>query len=351
MDTPLWDKKVRNLFVVDWNGSSPDALFRLLNKPNLPGYEWSIYNCHQKKYTGSGMFNRYVSYFFAVMHILKNRRKYDNIIIWQQMIGLMLCLLPKFYSNPKIIITTLLYSASRVKVGSFRLFLLEKALKKADALLYFSEGMAQDVKTVYPKQAAKVFSTYLPITNKVDKETMGVKLTKTNEKKYAVFSGGFSDRDFETVIRAFTNTNVPVTIACTQSHVFKNAELLTDNFTVVKGVSEMEYHSLVLSSDFVVIALENEYSSCGQLLLTFCMKNRIPVIATDCYGTRDYISNNHNGILVPVKDDRAIFGAYEMLVNNKTFREEIAARSAEISAKMTFDNFLHKVDSIILQIK
>jgi hypothetical protein len=49
----------------------------------------------------------------------------------------MLCLLPKFYSNPKIIITTLLYSASRVKVGSFRLFLLEKALKKADALLYF----------------------------------------------------------------------------------------------------------------------------------------------------------------------------------------------------------------------
>ena len=81
------------------------------------------------------------------------------------------------------------------------------------------------------------------------------------------------------------------------------------------------------------------------------MKNRIPVIATDCYGTRDYISNNHNGILVPAKDDRAIFGAYEMLVNNKTFREEIAARSAEISAKMTFDNFLHKVDSIILQIK
>jgi hypothetical protein len=34
---------------------------------------------------------------------------------------------------------------------------LEKALKKADALLYFSEGMAQDVKTVYPKQAAKSF--------------------------------------------------------------------------------------------------------------------------------------------------------------------------------------------------
>ena len=350
MDTPSGNKKLRNLFIVDWNTASSHEIDSLLNKVKLPGYEWSFYNCREKNYSGIGLMNRYISYFLAIIYILKNKRKYDNIIIFQQIIGLILCLLPKFYSKPKLIITTLLYSPSRVKAGSIRLLLLKKALKKADALLYFSNDMAQDVRTAYPSYAAKVFSTYLPITN-VGKAIQDIKLKDDNAKKNSVFSGGLSDRDFETVIRAFTNTDVPVTIVCTDRHVLKNSELITNNFKIVRGVSEMEFHSLVLSSSIVVIALENEYSSCGQLLFTFCMKYGIPIIATDCYGTRDYISNNHNGILVPVKDDRAIFDAYEKLKNNIAFRGKLVERSIEISEKMTFNNYMYKIDSIIQQMK
>ena len=345
------NKKIKNLFVVDWKNTPQHEIDSLLEKAKLPGYEWSFYNCHEKNYIGSGVVNRYISYFLAVIYILKNKRKYNNIIIWQQMIGLMLCLLPKSNSKPKIIITTLLYSPSRVKDGSFRLFLLKQALKKADALLYFSEGMAEDVKTIYPKYAEKIFSTYLPITNNIGKVAQSLKINGIKENKNSVFSGGLSDRDFETVIKAFTNTNIPVTIVCTNMPVFKNPELITNNITIARGVSEMEYHSLVLSSDVVVIALKNEYSSCGQLLFTFCMKNGIPIIATDCYGTQDYIINKDNGILVPVKDDKAIFDAYNKLVNDTNFRETLVKRSLEISEKMTFRNYLQKIDSIIQQIK
>ena len=350
MDAPAGNKKIKNLFVMDWKNTPPHEIESLLNKTKLPGYEWSFYNCLAKNYAGTGVVNRYISYFFGVIHIVKNKKKYDNIIIWQQMVGLMLCLLPKFYSKPKIIITTLLYSPNRVKAGSFRLFLLKNALKKADALLYFSDAMAQDVITVYPRYASKIFNTYLPFTN-VGKSTWDLKLKSDTVKYNSVFSGGLSDRDFDTVIKAFTGTDVPVTIACTNLHVFKNPELITRNFRIVRGVSEMEYHSLVLSSGFVVIALESEYSSCGQLLFTFCMKNGIPIIATDCYGTRDYIINDDNGILVPVKDDRAVFEAYKKLTNNVEFRQKLVERSKEISEKMTFDNYMHKIDSIIQLIK
>jgi hypothetical protein len=95
--------------------------------------------------------------------------------------------------------------------------------------------------------------------------------------------------------------------------------MITGNFTLVRGVSAMEYPALVLSSNFVVKALENEYSSCGQLLFPFCMKNRIPIIATDCYGHRDYVNNNDNGILLPVKDNRTIFDGYKKRVNDMVF--------------------------------
>ncbi len=157
MALPLTNEKIQNLFVVDWKTSSPQQIDGLLAKANLPDYKWSFYNCHSKNYAGNRVVNRYISYVFAVLYILKNKRKYDNIVIWQQMIGFMLCLLPRFSSKPKIIISTLLYSPSRVKAGSFRFFLLKNALKKADALLYFSDDMAHDVRNTYPIHAKKYF--------------------------------------------------------------------------------------------------------------------------------------------------------------------------------------------------
>ena len=265
------------------------------------------------------------------------------------MIGMLLCFVPKYYSTPKIIITTLLYSPARVKQGSFKRLLLNRALKNADALLYFSKSMTNDVQTVYPEYKDKVFSTYLPITNIVNRDNyyLGKEPRNIDFQRASVFSGGLSDRDFETLIKAFTNTNVPVTIVCTQRHIFKNPLLITSNFNIVRNVSEREYFSLALSSSIVIITLENEYSSCGQILFTFCMKNGIPIIATDCYGTRDYITNNENGILIPVKDDKAILNAYNKLITEPFFRESLIEKSQQIAKRMTFSNYLSKIDSII----
>jgi glycosyltransferase involved in cell wall biosynthesis len=190
----------------------------------------------------------------------------------------------------------------------------------------------------------------MPIINDVTATSPGIKLANDNQNNNAVFSGGLSDRDFETVIKAFTNTKVPVRIAVSNSYVFKNPELITDNFIISRNVSKAEYHSLILSSSFLVIALEYENSSCGQLLFTFGMKNGIPIIATDCFGTRDYITHNDNGILVPLKDDRAIYNAYTMLVNDEVLRNKLVQRSLEISKQLTFENYLIKIDSIIKQV-
>lgn len=344
-------KKIKNLFVVDWKNVSSDEINRSLKNAELPGFEWSYYNCQAKTFLGGGFVFRYITYIMAVFHIIRIKSKYDNIVIWQPMIGFVLSFLPKKIVPPKIIISSILYSPARVKFGSFRLYLLKLALKRSDALLYFSEDMAGEVSTVYPQYSEKIFSTYLPIPYDAGNSAYTAKLKDPITRKASVFSGGLSDRDFETVIRAFTNTDVPVTIVCANTYIFKEPSLITNNFTIVRGVSEMEYHSHVLASSFLVVALKNEFSSCGQLLFTFCMKNRIPIIASDCYGTRDYISNNVNGILVPIKDDKAIFNAYNKLADDAAYREKLIQRSSEIAEKMTFDNYLSKLDSIIQQIK
>ncbi len=338
---------VRNLFVVDWKDVTDHEILRLLNSSGIDNYEWSVFNCQGKNYKEKGLKSRYISYTKAVAYIIKNKSKYDNIIIWQQMIGFMYCLLPRFNFNPKIIVATLLYSPGRLKPKSFRLYLLKTTLRRADALLYFSADMAENVRTVYPVFANKVFSTYLPIINNLDLGSSKFLGHNFEKKKNSVFTGGISDRDFETVIKAFSKTNVPVTIVCSKNQVFKNQELITDNFSIKRNVSETEYHLLVLSSSFIVIALEFEHSSCGQLLFTFGMKNQIPIIATDCFGTRDYISNNVNGVMVPLHDDRAIFNAYTRLISDNSFKEKIVENSTKIIEKMTFENFVLKIEDII----
>ena len=342
-------KDNKNLLVVDWKMTSPEDIESLLNNEIYTGQKWFYFNCQKKTYVKNGTINRYICYIIAVLYIVRNKKKYNNIIIWQQMIGFILCLLPKFSTKPKIIITTLLYSPSRVKEGSIRLFFLKKALKKADALLYFSKDMANDVKNYYPSFASKIFSTYLPITNNIYKRAIIIN-KESNIKIFSVFSGGLSDRDFDVVIKAFTGTQIPVTIVCPTLQTFKNASLLTDNFTIKRNVSEIEYHELALSASFVIIALKYEHSACGQLLFTFCMKNGIPIIASSCYGTRDYIVNNDNGILVPINDDKAILNAYNKLVDDEEYREGLIARSKIVSSKMTFDNYLAKIDLIIEEI-
>ena len=100
----------KNLFVVDWKNAPEKGIDALLNNSNTTGYHWSFYNCLAKNYAGDGVVNRYISYLSAVLYIIRNKKKYDNIIIWQPMIGFILCLLPRFYSRPKIIITSILYS-------------------------------------------------------------------------------------------------------------------------------------------------------------------------------------------------------------------------------------------------
>lgn len=346
----LGKKNARNLFVVDWQHKTPDTITALFNKVDLPGYSWFFYDCLAKKYTNNSFLNRYVAYFLAAVYILKNKKKYDNIIIWQPMIGFLLLLLPRFYYTPKIIITTILYSPSRVSKSKLRLYFLKQALKKADALLYFSGAMAKNAKAAFPQYEKKIYATYLPILGEVKKEILPDIDILNKPNKGSVFSGGSSDRDFETVVNAFTRTDIPVTIVCTANYVFRNPDLLTPNFTIKKAITTAEYHALILSASVVVVALENEYSACGQLLFTYCMKNGIPIIATDCYGTRDYILNQHNGLLVPVNDHEAILAAYYRLSREIDFRAHLIDNAKIISAKMTFDNYLHKVDYIIKQI-
>jgi hypothetical protein len=235
------------------------------------------------------------------------------------------------------------------------------ALRRADALVYFSRDMAQDTARHRPAWAHKVFWMPLPLFgepagHKPAPHIAGVAAehaSKTGSgteastlpvdgrhrppcppgppgpqaddtpqgRALSVFCGGTSDRDFDVVIEAFRHRRVHVTLVCREDQTFRAPGPIEPHFTVRLGVSEQEYHALAAAAGVVVVALKSAASGCGQLLFSFCMRHGVPVIATDCFGTRDEVRHGHTGWLVPAGDAQALGQAYDRLAADPALRD------------------------------
>jgi glycosyltransferase involved in cell wall biosynthesis len=163
-----------------------------------------------------------------------------------------------------------------------------------------------------------------------------------------VFCGGTSDRDFDVVIEAFRQRRVPVTLVCREDQTFRPPGPVEPHFTVRRGVSEQEYHALAAAAGVVVVALKSATSGCGQLLFSFCMRHGVPVIATDCFGTRDEVIHGHTGWLVPAGDAQALGQAYDRLAADPALRRRLVqqARAQALSRQAGLAGFVSAMNGL-----
>jgi glycosyltransferase involved in cell wall biosynthesis len=98
----------------------------------------------------------------------------------------------------------------------------------------------------------------------------------------------------------------------------------------------------------VVVALKSATSGCGQLLFSFCMRHGVPVIATDCFGTRDDVVHGHSGWLVPAGDARALGQAYDRLAANPALRQHLVhnARAQALSRRDGLAGFVRAMNAL-----
>lgn len=364
------------LFVIDWDAQAGEELRQRLEQITAPPSEaldgrrrpqsrpaWQVLNCAASALqAGQGrswwararLGWRYLR--TAVVACWLSRVQ-TQTVVWQQVIGYLMCLLPRWpgWACPAgqrapLIITTVLLSPSSTAPWSRGRLLLELALRRADRLVYFSRDMALDTARHRPALAHKVFWMPLaqfgepaqgPQSATADHmraptrpaDTASTAADASNPPPdLTVFAGGSSDRDFDVVIEAFREGSVPVTIVCRDDQRFRHPGPTGAHFSVHRGVSEFEYHALAAAAGVVVVALKSTASGCGQLLLSFCMRHGVPVIATDCFGTRDEVIHGCTGWLVPAGDAQALRRAYERLATDPGLRERLV-RNARARAQ------------------
>lgn len=349
----------RTLFVVDWDDAGAQDLQAQLDAgpgrlsdaaPAPPS--WQVLNCPttavQAGAAGGGWARvaQAGRYLRTALQAAWRSRGFDQVVVWRQSIGYLLCALPRWPARlcaqgrrPQLVLTTVLLSPSSTAPGSWRRGLLELALRRADALVYFSRDMAQDTARHRPAWAHKVFWMPLPLFGEPAGHGVPLPLVGAGPQAsgkavtggLSVFCGGTSDRDFDVVIEAFRHRPVPVTLVCREDQTFRAPGPVEPHFTVRRGVSEQEYHALAAAAGVVVVALKSAASGCGQLLFSFCMRHGVPVIATDCFGTRGEVVHGHSGWLVPAGDAQALGQAYDRLAADPALRH-VLVRNARAQA-------------------
>ncbi len=326
--------KKRILFVSDWpeNVKNLSVLQALLDKDYSDNYEWKVWSC--KKSSNNGLFYRWYCYLKGALYALKNRKKYHAIFIWQQMVGYILFELTDIFrlKIPKTILFTYIYK-SDTRSKHFQKHMVFNALKHAKAIMWDSFEMSEEVKKDFPKFAFKNHFAISPLFDVIDPNLPVDEILDVPYFRNGVFTAGRSERDFNIVIRAFRNTDIPVTIVCTDDYAITEPNI-TSNIRILRfsQVSSEQYYALASQAFCILISVNSEKSAVGQLIVSFAMENSKPIISADCYGVRDYIKNNVNGLLYKVGQSDEILRAYEKLKNNQAFTNDLI-KNAKITVK------------------
>jgi glycosyltransferase involved in cell wall biosynthesis len=341
--------KKKILFVSDWpdNIENRKVLQTLLDKEYSENYEWNVWSC--KKYADNRLLYRWYCYTKGALYIIKNKKKYDAIIIWQQMVGFILFEIKSIihFKIPQIVLYAFIYK-SNTRTRHFQKHMVGNALKHSKAIIWDSSEMTDEVKRDFPKFAFKNHFTLSPIMDVIDTSLPVDKLLDVPYFRNGVFTAGKSERDFNIVIRAFRNTDIPVTIVCPDEYPITETNI-TSNIRILRfsKVSHEQYYALAGQAFCILISVTNEQSSVGHLIVAFAMANSIPIISTDCYGLRDFIVHEINGLLFKLGQSEEILKSYEKLKNNEAFTNELI-RNAKVTLKdLSPGVFFEKVIRII----
>ena len=161
----------------------------------------------------------------------------------------------------------------------------------------------------------------------------------TKEKDY-VFSGGASSRDYATLVRAVSGSEIPVIICACRDPVTRKTSLegipVPSNVSVIPMLPHDQFFKLIRESKIVVIPLKDVPRAGGQSVLLESFAAGKPVIATGTAGMKDYIEDGKTGILVKPNSPKELKLAISSLLENENLRKYLG-RNARKAFETTYN--------------
>jgi glycosyltransferase involved in cell wall biosynthesis len=143
-----------------------------------------------------------------------------------------------------------------------------------------------------------------------------------------VYSGGAAQRDWATLADALGKSGIPALVSCPEEE-----QRFSNNVLKLPLVRPDQGRKFLSGSRFLVQAVIDNDQPSGPLLILDAFSAGKPVVASDVNGTRDYVENDVNGVLVPPHDPVALASAISALYSDvdRVARMAEAARGTALA--------------------
>ncbi len=146
-----------------------------------------------------------------------------------------------------------------------------------------------------------------------------------------VLTAGRSGRDYGTLFAAMANVDAELRVICDLANAVPD-DYPKVRTTILTKCHSWEYLREVLQATIVVIPLAVEDISAGQMVLIQAMGLGTAIVVTDTPTIRDYVTADHDVLLVPRGDVIALRTAILRLLEDAALRGRLAG-----NAQATFD--------------
>lgn len=302
----------RNVLLVDWD---PPVTWSFLGGLEAAsGEPWEI----KKKITNRNHGNtfrsciRYLQYAFFPLRIFFGRKKYRQVLAWQQFFGLFLafyCRLFHVRRAPAITIMTFIYKPKRGLAGRLygrfvRYAVTSRFVRRI--LVYSHEEVAY-----YASLFGLPEERFAAV--RLGEEDMTGRIPIAAPGDYCL-SCGRSNRDYSFLLDIWSQSQGKLKIVCDDRKLEGNG-----NIEIFSHCYGDAYYQMLAQSYAVIIPLEDEHISSGQLVMIQAMMYGKPCIVTRNETVTDYIVDGKNGYVIP-KDREALMEALEHLRDPAVWR-------------------------------
>lgn len=259
---------------------------------------------------------RYMKYFYVGFKIFLHRKKYKNIIAWQQFYGLTYCFFCNLFKVKKVNKVTIMTFIYKEKSKKMYYKFIKYCINNdfVDNIICFSSLECEYYANLFKIDKNKFIFVPLGIRKIKSDEYIETKNTK---EKY-ILAPGRSNRDYKFLIDSLKGTNYNVKIVSDELN-----EKTPENIQIYNNVFGKEFFLMFKECFCVVIPLDNEEISSGQLVALQAMQLRKPIIATKSKGlTDDYIENKISGLVIN-KNKEELLGALEQLYSSNELYENL----------------------------
>lgn len=260
---------------------------------------------------------------------LRRRSGKDVILACDPMCGLIFASVARALrlKHPPMVISMFLLRPWKSRfMDELRHVFANYGLANVGTIICFSSSEVDRYRQEFPRHANKlVFTPVGCDPTRLDPEEERRRVELVPPEPY-VFSGGTTNRDYETLARAMALLpDVKLKILAKKKD-FPGSQ---SGMEFLENVYGVDYERAVYDATVVALPLFDQCLSSGQLTLLLAMELGKPVVASDVPGVRDYITNGHDGVLVPPGDAAAMSAAISELLADSGGRQELGRRARE----------------------